>query len=238
MTAADRPDDPRQAELAANLADVQARIGAACKRAGRDVHAVTLVAVTKTWPPEDVRRLAALGIRDVGENRDQEAATKAAGLRDLGLTWHFVGQLQANKAASVARYADVVQSVDRLRLVQVLDRGAHTAGRRLGVLVQVSLDEAEGRAGAAPADVPGLADALAISECLDLRGVMAVAPLGGDATAAFERLAGVHEQLLRSHPRATWRSAGMSGDLEAAIGTGATHLRIGTALLGRRPSLG
>jgi pyridoxal phosphate enzyme (YggS family) len=238
MTVSDAAADARQTELAANLADVKDRIEAACRRAGRDPQAVTLVAVTKTWPPEDVRRLAKLGVRDVGENRDHEAAAKAAGLKDLGLTWHFVGQLQANKAASVASYADVVQSVDRLRLVHALDRGAHTAGRRIATLVQVGLDEAEGRGGARPGDVPALADALAASECLDLRGVMAVAPLGGDPTAAFERLAAVHEELLRSHPRAVWRSAGMSGDLEAAIGTGATHLRIGTALLGRRPSLG
>lgn len=232
------PDVDREAELAANLADITGRIEAACRQVDRDPAGVTLVAVTKTWPPEDVRRLAALGIHDVAENRDQEAAGKASQLRDLGLTWHFVGQVQANKAASVATYADVVQSVDRLRLVRALDRGAHAAGRRLVVLVQVGLDDAEGRGGAQPKDVSALADAVAASECLDLRGVMAVAPLGADPTAAFERLAAVHEGLLGSHPRATWRSAGMSGDLEVAVRTGATHLRIGTALLGRRPSLG
>jgi len=231
-------EDARRDELAANLADVRERIARACADAGRDPAELTLVAITKTWPAEDVRRLAELGVRDVGENRDQEAAPKAAALADLDLTWHFVGQLQANKAASVARYAHVVQSVDRMRLVAALEHGAARAGRDLDVLVQVGLEDVEGRGGASAADVPALAAAVAGSERLRLRGVMAVAPLGADPAAAFARLAEVHEHLLRTHPAATWRSAGMSGDLEQAVRAGATHLRIGTALLGPRPALG
>jgi PLP dependent protein len=223
------PSDPRLAELAANLADVQARIGTAD---------VTLIAVTKTWPATDVRRLAALGISDFGENRDQEAAPKAADVDDLELSWHFVGRLQANKAASAARYADVVHSVDRPRLVQALSHGAVQAGRQVAALIQISLDRNLLRGGAAPEDVHSLADEIAAADGLVLRGVMAVAPLGAPPEVAFARLAELHGYLLRDHPEATWRSAGMSGDLEAAVRSGATHLRVGTALLGPRPPLG
>ncbi len=229
----------REEELTANLADVQARVAAACQAVGRPPTDVTVVAVTKTWPADDVRLLAGLGVTDMGENRDQEAAAKAAALADLRITWHFVGQVQTNKAASVASYADVVHAVDRPRLVNALSRGAGEAGRDVGALIQVSLDDdPSGRGGARPVDVPELADAVAAAAGLTLRGVMAVAPLGGDPAAAFGRLAEVHERLTRDHPTATWRSAGMSEDLEAAIEAGATHLRVGTALLGRRPALG
>jgi pyridoxal phosphate enzyme (YggS family) len=228
----------RESELAQNLADVRARIAKAVAASGRTLDEITMVVVTKTWPAEDVRRLAELGVVDVGENRDQEAAAKTSALEDLNLTWHFVGQLQANKAASVTTYADVVHSVDRPKLVEALSRGAVHAGRVLGALVQVSLDGREGRGGAAPEDVPGLAASIEAADGLELRGVMAVAPIGADPAAAFGRLAEIHERLLLDHPAARWRSAGMSGDLEAAIGAGATHLRIGTAILGRRPDLG
>jgi pyridoxal phosphate enzyme (YggS family) len=229
----------REAELAASLGEVRARIDAACRAAGRRPDEVTLIAVTKTWPAEDVRRLVDLGVTDVGENRDQEAAAKAAALADRRLTWHFVGQLQTNKAASVTTYAHVVHAVDRLRLVDALSRGAARAGRDVGALIQVSLDDdPRGRGGARPADVPALADAVALADGLTLRGVMAVAPLGDDPAAAFGRLAEVHERLTAVHPDATWRSAGMSDDLEPAVNAGATHLRVGTAILGRRPTLG
>jgi hypothetical protein len=230
--------DDRLAELAAHLGQVRARLAAACEAAGRDPHSVCLVAITKTWPADDVRRLAALGVRDVGENRDQEARPKAAACADLGLVWHFVGQLQTNKARSVAGYADVVHSVDRARLVAALDRGAVEAGREVGVLLEVALDGEAGRGGAAPAEVPALAGLVAESAALRLRGVMGVAPLGADPAPAFARLAAVSAALRSDHPQAGWISAGMSGDLEAAIAAGATHVRVGTALLGRRVPLG
>jgi hypothetical protein len=230
--------DVRLAELGANLAGVRARLDAACAAAGRDPAGVSLVAVTKTWPAEDVRRLAALGIRDVGENRDQEARPKAAACAELGLVWHFVGQLQTNKARSVTGYADVVHSVDRPRLVAALDRGAEQAGRQVGVLLEVRLDGEQGRGGAAPDDVSALAGLVAGSSALRLLGVMGVAPLGADPAPAFARLAAAAAALRAEHPQATWVSAGMSGDLEAAIAAGATHVRVGTALLGRRPPLG
>ncbi|MEV4258836.1 YggS family pyridoxal phosphate-dependent enzyme [Spirillospora sp. NPDC049652] len=227
----------RGAELAANLAEVRERIDAACAAAGRAAGDVTLVAVTKTFPASDVRLLAGLGLHQVAENRDQEAAPKASECADLGLTWHFVGQLQTNKAKSVASYADVVQSVDRARLVRALSQAAEAAGRTLRCLVQVSLDEGEGRGGAAPADVPALAEEIAAASGLELGGVMAVAPLGADPRPAFERLAGVANEMRLAHPGATIMSAGMSGDLEAAIACGATHVRVGTALLGGRSAI-
>jgi PLP dependent protein len=229
----------REAELAANLADVRVRVAAACQQAGRRPEDVTVIAVTKTWPAEDVRRLADLGVTDLGENRDQEASAKVTAVADPRLTWHFVGQVQTNKAASVASYADVVHAVDRMRLVEALSRGASHAGRQVGVLIQASLDDdPRGRGGARPEEVPALADAITAAAGLQLRGVMAVAPLGGDPAAAFARLAAVHERLTADHPEASWRSAGMSEDLEPAVRAGATHLRVGTALLGRRPTLG
>ena len=233
----------RRDELAAGLAAVRERIERACAESGRSPDELELVAVTKFFPASDADLLAELGVRHIGENRHQEAADKVAALRHRDqLTVHFIGQLQTNKAAAVATYADVVQSVDRLRLVEALQKGAHRAGRRLGALVQVSLDEAdagqhEGRAGAAPEDVPLLADAVAQAPDLDLLGVMAVAPLGGDPAPAFARLREVARGIQQDHPNATWVSAGMSGDLEAAIAHGATHLRVGSAILGSRPSL-
>ncbi|MFF0524754.1 YggS family pyridoxal phosphate-dependent enzyme [Actinomadura nitritigenes] len=229
--------DERRAELAESLAEVRGRIAAACAAAGRDPAELTLIAVTKTFPASDVRLLAGLGLTEVGENRDQEARPKAAECADLPLTWHFVGRLQTNKARAVASYADVVHSVDRSRLVTALSDAAVRSGRTLRCLVQVSLDEAEHRGGAAPADVPALADAIAEAGGLELGGLMAVAPLGADPLPAFERLAAVAARLRRNHPDARIVSAGMSGDLEQAIACGATHLRIGTALLGGRRAI-
>jgi len=225
----------RAVELERNLTAVRARVDAACRAASRDPSDVTLVVVTKTWPAEDVRTLAALGVTDVGENQDQQAAAKAVETTDLPLRWHFIGQLQRNKAASVARYADLVHSVDRLPLVDALARGAERAGRRLRCLVQVGLDSDSGRGGVAPSEVEQLADVIAsCAPHLELAGVMTVAPLHLSPTAAFECLAFLHERLRDTHPGAVIRSAGMSGDLEAAIAAGATHVRVGSAVLGTR----
>lgn len=224
----------RRREIADGLAAVRARIDAARAAAGRD-DAVDLVVVTKTFPASDVRILADLGVHDVGENRDQEAAPKRADV-DAPLRWHMIGQLQRNKAASVAGWADVVESVDRLPLVAALDRGAHAAGRRLEVLVQVSLDPQPhaGRGGVAPADALDLAEQVTFSESLDLRGVMGVAPYPGDPVDAFSRLRAVSDAVAARWPLATRMSAGMSGDLEEAIEAGATHVRVGGAVLGAR----
>jgi len=229
----------RRAELDANLGAVRERIAAAARAAGRTPGDVTLIAVTKTFPASDVALLAALGVADVGENRAQEAAAKHA---EVGgpPRWHFVGTLQRNKAALVASFADVVHSVDRAELVAALDHAAASLDRTaapLDVLVQVSLDDSPGRGGARLDDVGALADRVAASPHLRLRGVMAVAPLDADPAAAFGKLADKAAQIRSDHPGATWISAGMSGDLEAAIAAGATHVRIGTALLGRRGPL-
>ncbi|MEN3614823.1 YggS family pyridoxal phosphate-dependent enzyme [Plantactinospora sp. ZYX-F-223] len=240
------PDDARRAELAANLARVRSRIDAACASAGRDPADVTMVAVTKTYPASDVALLAELGVRDVGENRDQEAAPKAAEVAATGarVRWHFVGQLQRNKARSVIRYADLVHSVDSVRLAGALaDAAGRHRERPLDVLVQVNLDGAADRGGALVAGndpdrgVDAVAAAVAGSDRLRLGGVMAVAPLGADPEPAFATLAEVAAALRSEYPGAVAVSAGMSGDLEAAIAYGATHVRIGSALLGMRSTL-
>jgi PLP dependent protein len=227
----------RAEQLAANLAAVRERVAKACALAGRSADEVTVIAVTKTFPASDVRLLARLGVTDVAENRDQEAAGKAAECRDLPLRWHFVGQLQTNKVRSVVSYADVVHSVDRERLVTALSRAAVRADRPVRCLVQVALDDAEGRGGTRPGGVPALADAIAAAPGLTLGGVMAVAPLGGDPAAAFARLAEVAAAVRAAHPAATMISAGMSADVEEAIACGATHVRVGTALLGGRRAI-
>jgi pyridoxal phosphate enzyme (YggS family) len=234
----------RQAEIRERLAAIEARIAAACAAAGRARADVTLVAVTKTWPASDVAALLAAAPdapRDLGEARDQEAARKARELAAAGvsgLRWHFVGRLQTNKARSVASYADVVHSVDRLPLVAALGDGSRRAGRELAVLLQLSLDGDPSRGGALPEDVPALADAAAAEEGLRPVGVMAVAPRGADPAESFARLAAAAERLRRDYPDATWVSAGMSGDLEQAVAAGATHLRVGSALFGGRPPPG
>lgn len=238
--AADRAD-----EIAANLRAVRRRIERACAGAGRDPADVALVAVTKFFPHDDVLRLFRLGVRDFGENRDQEAAGKAGQVRaalpqDAAGTyrWHFIGQLQTNKARSVVAYADVIESVDRLKLVSALDEAAERAGRRPVCLVQVNLDPAAaGRGGAGPGEVERIADAVAGAAALRLGGLMAVAPLGADPAPAFARLAALARQVRGAHPQAVALSAGMSGDLEPAVAAGATHVRIGSALLGSRPPL-
>ncbi|WP_431893305.1 YggS family pyridoxal phosphate-dependent enzyme [Nonomuraea sp. bgisy101] len=227
-------DVTRKTQIAAGLAEVEARIAEACAAAGRARDEVTLVAVTKTYPAEDVRILAGLGVREIGENRDQEASVKARECADLPLTWHFVGQLQTNKVRSVAAYADVVHSVDRSRLVAAIGREAVRAGRRISCLVQVALDDDPVRGGARAADVPGLAEEIAATEGVRLGGVMAVAPLGEEPGKAFARLRDLALAVQAGHPGATIISAGMSGDLAQAIAHGATHVRVGTALLGRR----
>ena len=236
MAAVSDPHDGRKAEIAGRLEAVRARIAAACEAAGRDSDEVTLIAVTKTYPVSDIELLCELGACDIGENRDQEAAPKAAECADLGVpvTWHFVGQLQTNKAASVVSYASVIHSVDRLRLVGALGSRARQAGRRVTCLVQVSLDADPDRGGAFGPQIMAVADAIAAEEGLALGGVMAVAPLDSDAGEAFRQLAKVADTIRSAHPGAVMISAGMSADLEQAIEAGATHVRVGTALLGGR----
>lgn len=236
----------RKSQLAANLAEVEERIAAACAAAGRKREEVTLIVVTKTYPASDVRILSELGVRHVAENRDQDAAPKAADCSDLPLTWHFVGQLQTNKVRSVVSYAGVVQSVDRPKLVTALSTGAVRAERELGCLIQVALDAEENgrgeRGGVGPGGIEELAGLVAAAPGLRLDGLMTVAPLtgpyAGRQQAAFERLMEFATLMRAAHPAANMVSAGMSADLEQAVAAGATHVRVGTAVLGVRPGLG
>ncbi|WP_156184883.1 YggS family pyridoxal phosphate-dependent enzyme [Allosalinactinospora lopnorensis] len=240
MSMAAKRNEARAEHIEANLRALRERVDTACEKAGRSGGDVTIIAVTKTYPASDVRVLAELGICDIGENRDQEAALKAAECRDLDLRWHFVGQLQTNKARSVARYADVVHSVDRARLARALGARVRAEERELTCLVQVNLDPGSAagvlgpRGGVDPRDAVALADAIAAEEELSVGGVMAVAPRGEEPAGAFERLYAVASEVRDRYPQATVISAGMSGDLEAAVEHGATHLRVGTALLGNR----
>lgn len=258
------PDD-RTSELSAALDAVRDRIARAAADAGR-ADVPELIVVTKTHPADDVVRLAALGVAEVGENRDQEARPKAAevaeALGDAAPRWHFIGQLQTNKAKHVVRYASAVHSVDRVELVAALSRAVvlrreraadepapltPDPSRDLDCLIQVDVDpradadRPEGigpRGGAAPADVAEIAAAVAAAEGLRLRGLMCVAPRGLDAEEAFRSLAALGEELRAGHPDAVRLSMGMSADLEAAVRAGATHVRIGSDILGARGGVG
>jgi PLP dependent protein len=212
--------------LEARLRDVQGRVAEAAADAGRAPDEITTVVVTKFQPIGLVRELAELGVADFGENRHQEARAKAAELPDV--RWHFIGQLQTNKARQVARYAAAIHSVDRPELVEAL------AGTGAAVFLQVRLDDAAGRGGVAPNELLPLAEQAAETG-LPVLGVMAVAPFGEDPEPAFARLAALSSRLRERIPAASAISAGMSGDFEAAIRHGATHLRIGTAITGDRP---
>jgi PLP dependent protein len=234
----------RREELAAALAAVRGRIDRACVAAGRAPESVRLIAVTKTFPALDAALLTDLGVRDLGENREQEASAKVDEVRalrpDADARWHMVGRLQRNKARSVARWAAEIQSVDSIRLATALDRGvaaARAAGERtapLDVLVQLSIDGDPTRGGVSRDTLRELADHVARSGELRLRGLMAVAPLTMEPEEAFERLADAAIRLREDHPEAVELSAGMTGDLEIAITHGSTCVRVGTALLGGR----
>jgi len=234
----------RREELCTRLRQVEARIESACEAAGRPRGDVRLIVVTKFFPVQDVEALCELGVSDIGENRDQEASVKIAALPSevrRRLQVHFIGQLQSNKATSLASYVDTVHSIDREKLVGALDRAAAAAGRNIGALVQVSLDTdpaARGRGGIPPEGVGAVADSIAAAEHLTLLGLMAVAPLGVDPAGAFARLATAARGVRAGHPGAGWISAGMSADLESAVANGATHLRVGSAILGSRPPFG
>jgi len=225
-------------ELQRNLDEVNARVDAACTAAHRARTDVQVLAVTKTFPATDIDLLAELGFSDVGESRDQEARAKKDEVKAF-LRWHMIGQVQRKKAKQVALWADLVESVDRIELADSLQLGAQGVDKKLEVLIQVSLDP-EGtpnRGGVDRGQVVELAEHILTLSNLTLAGVMAVAPYGGDPNAAFELLASAHERLLGVAPQAQMVSAGMSGDLEAAIVHGATQVRIGGVLLGNRPPL-
>jgi pyridoxal phosphate enzyme (YggS family) len=218
------------AELAERLAEVRQSIVDAARAADRDPNEITMIVVTKFHPASLVRELAALGVRDFGESRHQEAQPKIAELADLDARWHFVGQLQSKKARQVRSYVDVIHSVDRLSLLEPL------SGAPLDVFLQLNLTDDPDRGGVAPADLLALGERAAATEGLRVLGVMAVAPLGEEPRRAFARVRSASEALRTIIPSATALSIGMSGDFVEGILEGATHLRIGTAITGNRPT--
>ncbi len=226
-------------DLPDRLADVDGRIADAARRAGRDPRDITRIVVTKFHPMSLVEELVRLGVRDVGENRQQELSAKRAELPDAGLRWHFIGQAQANKARAVRAAASAVHSVDRERIADALDAAAPDDDTDpLDVFLQVNLTDDAGRGGVAPADLERLAEHATGCRSLKVRGVMAVAPLDENPADAFERLAGYSRRVRSVVPDATWISAGMTADFAEAIAAGATHLRIGSAITGPRPPRG
>ena len=230
----------RLKDIQSNLEKINTRIAEACSRSKRNISEITLIAVTKTYPASDVDLLKQLGIENVGENKDQEASGKISQVKEK-FSWHFIGQLQSNKAKSVVTYADLVHSVDRLSLAKELQKSASAIAKKQKVLIQVDLDQSgpdSSRGGVWPADLAALAQFISQSENLELAGLMSVAPLGENPSEVFERLAQIRSDFLKNYPNAVILSAGMSEDLEAAIEHGATHLRIGSALLGERPKIG
>lgn len=220
----------RYDEIASNLERVREQVKIAAESSDRKYEDITVIAVTKTFPISDVHILASLDVHHYGENRDSEGSLKAAEVPGI---WHFQGQIQSNKLKSIASWANVIHSLDEIRHIQALDK---VAVHRIGVFLQVSLDGAQGRGGAAPTDLSALADSVLNSTHLDLKGLMAVAPLEESSDQAFEKLATIHDGFKASYPMATSLSAGMSNDFESAITHGATHIRVGSSILGSRPT--
>lgn len=227
----------RRDEIRMRLDAVRAEIATSARAAGRQSEEITLVVVTKNFPTSDVEHLAALGVLDAGENREQEGSAKASEVL-APMNWHFIGQLQRKKVKSVLEWASVIHSVDRLELAEEIVKRVVGREQVLRVLVQVSLDGAQGRAGARRSELSEIASLLATSPMVDLAGLMAVAPLGEDPRAAFQNLQAIRANFIREFPGALWCSAGMSGDLAAAIEFGATHVRVGSSILGSRPTFG
>ncbi|WP_295012843.1 YggS family pyridoxal phosphate-dependent enzyme [uncultured Microbacterium sp.] len=224
--------------LAERLSAIDDGIADAARRAGRAREEITLIAVTKFHPASLVQDLYDLGVRHVGENRQQELSAKSAALSALpDLRWHFIGQAQTKKASAIRRSAEVVHSVDRARLADALDRVA-VDDTLLDVLLQVNLTEDPERGGVPPAELERLAEHVLSLPTLRLRGVMAVAPLDEDPAQAFARVYEYAVRLRALAPDATWISAGMTADYAEAVAAGATHLRIGSAITGPRPAQG
>ena len=216
--------------LAERLERVTAEVNDAARAADRDPAGITTIVVTKFHPASLVRELAGLGVRHVGENRHQDAGPKAAQLTDLDLEWHFVGQLQSKKARQVVDYARVIHSIDRASLVRALD------GSNVDTFIQLNLTDDPARGGVQPGELESLAEAVLATSTLRLVGVMAVAPLGEQPRSAFARVREASERLQTLAPEANKLSMGMSQDFREAIAEGATHLRIGTAITGNRPT--
>lgn len=227
MSSEDRSD-----EIAQSLNDVRTRVEQATAKAGRSPQSVTLIAVTKTYPASDVEILFDLGVRDFGENRSAEGAAKSAQVTGR---WHFQGQIQSNKISAIAKWANTIHSLDQLSHVAKFDRAVgEDSGKRLQIFTQLSLDGDSTRAGVSGDLLLTLGQAVMESKNLDLMGLMVVPPVEADPERAFAEVADHAERFKREFPTATSLSAGMSGDYEIAIAYGATHIRVGSQILGPR----
>jgi len=222
-------------ELTNNLTEVNQRINIAAKKVSRSVDEITLITVTKTFPTSDIEILYQIGLRDFGENRDQEASKKVTNL-PKDIRWHFQGQIQSNKLKSITSWASCIHSVDQLRYAQLISQLIGDA--KMPIFIQVSLDKtSKNRAGVEPDELIKMATQVSELPGISLQGLMAVAPLDMSAELAFTKLAKIREVFLTSFPTAKSLSIGMSGDYETAIEYGATHIRIGSSILGNRASI-
>jgi pyridoxal phosphate enzyme (YggS family) len=219
----------RSEELSANLNAIKSRISVAAQSAGRSAEEVTLIVVTKTFPASDAQILYELGVRDFGENRDQEASVKSTELPD-DCRWHFQGQIQSNKLKSIANWADVLHSIDDIAHANKLNSLVASKD----IFIQVSLDNQPNRGGVLPELIPEFLEEISAFSNLKIRGLMAVAPLDEEPVIAFQRLKALSDRVVKTQPTAHEISAGMSNDFEAAISQGATHIRIGSQILGVR----
>lgn len=227
----------RQEELRRNLQDLEERISQSCNTSKRERKDITLIAVTKNFPASDIEILYELGIQDVGENRDQEASAKFAQVKKT-LTWHFIGQLQSNKVKSVVKYCNFIHSVDRISLAKEISKQAQLIKKTIKIFLQIDLAPTDAnRGGVEAGELNSLAREVAKLPGVEIVGLMSVAPLNQEPKEAFSRLAVIRASFLKEFPKAAQLSIGMSDDFEDAINFGATHLRIGSLLLGVRPIL-
>jgi pyridoxal phosphate enzyme (YggS family) len=222
----------RKDQILSNLESVKEKISAAAQAAGRSPSEITLIAVTKTFPVSDLEILYELGVRNFGENRDQEAAPKVSAL-PADITWHFQGGIQSNKLKSISNWASVIHSVDKFKYAQMISQ--FSVGKTKEIFIQVSLDTLpQSREGVDPADLMQLAEQIMSLPNLEVKGLMAVAPLDQPTEQAFVRLQQIQQKFIQLYPAASSLSSGMSGDYELAISLGATHVRIGSSILGNR----
>ena len=222
----------RTSEITANLNDVKAKIASAALKAGRDADEITLIVVTKTFPVSDLEILYSLGVREFGENRDQEAVEKVAKLPS-NINWNFQGGIQSNKLKSISTWAGCIHSVDKLKYAQIISE--QNTGKPKEIFIQVSLDQPpESRGGVDPKKLIDLASEITKLPGISLKGLMAIAPLDLPEEQAFLKLKEIQADFVAAFKDAKYLSAGMSGDYEMAISHGATHLRIGSSILGNR----
>ena len=222
----------RKDQILSNLELVKEKISSAAQAAGRAPSEITLIAVTKTFPVSDLEILYELGVRNFGENRDQEAAPKV-GVLPADITWHFQGGIQSNKLKSISNWASVIHSVDKFKYAQMISQ--FSVGKTKEIFIQVSLDTLpQSREGVDPADLMQLAEQIMSLPNLEVKGLMAVAPLDQPTEQAFVRLQQIQQKFIQLYPAASSLSSGMSGDYELAISLGATHVRIGSSILGNR----